>query len=282
MLSLRRFVHKFFANVNLLRLIQCFMKTLLFLSFVLLFVQTSNAQLTKDVTWLDVSLKGGFGLSMLKNFNISNDDNVVAESFNSCTFAGLKIGTTTAEKLGIYLEADYISFNQKYNVSPNNNGPFTKSINMTALDNALVVRYNHYSGAFIEFGAKYSLLMSATAIYNIHATASSNGAVDVTADYKSSFMSLTGGLGMKIFQSTKDRYRINLFSRFTYGLTDMMKDASLNPVKSVEYTTGYAAPAKTTPFFLQLGLEFTYYAGYRSASSGIKKNVFGSSTWHFD
>jgi len=251
------------------------MKTPVIIAFIVLLFNTAYSQTSKDVTWLDVSLKGGFGLSILKNFNISNDDRVNMESFNQNQFLGIKIGTTTAENYGVYIESDYNNFNQKYNVLPPDNPQFNKTIYFQSLENSLMFRYCHFTGAFIEAGAKYSLLLGAKAFYS-----DINQELDEKANYKTSYMSLAVGAGLKIYQSNKDRYRINLFTRISYGLTELMKDPTVSPIRSLHYNVSYTTPAKTTPFFLQFGAEFTFYAGYRSAV-GNKRNIFGTSAWHF-
>lgn len=129
------------------------MRFLLLTAFSVVFSLNSYSQ-----AWVDVGLKGGYGLTQLINPNVWNDPLVVNKLSFGSSFGG-KLGLNFNLKYQITMDFLYSSAKQTYEFQPSNTSNFwEKQVTSHAFDMPLLFRHNAESGSYLEIGPQISFL----------------------------------------------------------------------------------------------------------------------------
>lgn len=247
--------------------------TILSILFMLLFVQNTFAQRGRagEINWFSASVKGGYGSTMLVNYNIFNDRYVKPSIFNSSYCYGGKLAFNFTNTVSINVEVIQNSLSQSYSVDSGVT-KFDKNIKISTFDIPVLMRFTSENKGFAEIGVAFSSLKSATDKYTNLSSDLGSGAVSYssTALMNGSATKLVIGIGSAIAKG--ETFDLNLGMRMTYSFSELAKDP-LYPFNDLYYAP-LNGPAKTNPFTIMAMLEFHYYLGYFATSSCGKRKGF--------
>jgi len=217
--------------------------------------------------YFDAGLKGGYGLTLLMNKNVTNDSHVVSEFSFGHMFGG-KIGLNFNEKYCINLDVSASSFNQAYTIK-GDSFRWDKAINIRTLDVAVLFR-NYVEGTYFEIGPQYSLVQKATE------TNSVLGGSDVKKNLEPSYYSAVLGFGAVL---GTDNVSLVMGFRATYALSDIVSDKGgrstvpAYPIDETFYKASYTTYKPSNPLTVRFMAELTFDLGYFTHSTCGKKRT---------
>ena len=229
------------------------MKKLLFI-----FVLIISTQMSFGQAWTDVGLKVGYGLSLLNNKNLFNDNQYVHE-VNGAYSLGAKAGVNIGEFNSITFDIGISQLKQNFNytVGSNENAvDYQNNIVWKNLDMYLMYR-NTRSSAYIEIGPMLSRIKKVTQTD----TGANFKDKDTKSFYSDKYLSAVLGFGGYVFGS--ERFTLMLGLRAHYAFQDMISDAG----QKANYPAPFGADKfdtyeKSNPIFIQAVMEFNFGLGF--------------------
>ncbi len=264
----------------------------IFISLLLLSIFSTQlfSQRFRKLTWLDLSAKIAYGNSVLVNSNTMHDKNISTDYFTRSLAFGGRLGVNFTEEWCLSSEIMSHRFGQNYGIDnggPANNIDYAKEVRISAIDAGLIGKYTFENIVYVEFGFKYSFINS-VATQNIFEIGSEIDSLahpnlkfaDLTKkEYSPHLLSAVAGVGLIIISLDKDRFRVNLGTRFCYSFKNIMKKQELSPLKdgiynlNKEYEEKYTEELNTKLFTGQITLEVNYFFGYYGKASCGKKRL---------
>ena len=252
------------------------MKNVLILFFSLL-VTTGFAQRhggNGEIKWLNFSVKGGYGGTMLFNSDVSSDGNATQDFLSPSFEFGGRFAIGYGDFVSIGVEVLSAGFGQSYSINDPNMQAYDKKQKFTSFDILPTIRYTSPYGFYFEAGPKFSTLKSASVENSLDgAFTDENSTQDYMANFTENFTSVVAGLGMAIHNG--DRLQLTIGLRGSYALGDFVENENYYVLNDNVYRPQGSFTAKTSPFTLKLMLEVNYIFGFwGDASCGRGRLMF--------
>ncbi len=249
------------------------MKKLILVMFCVSTFFISNAQ----EIWLDAGIKGGFGLTILGNKNLFDDNtysHLLSGSYNGGAKFGINFGTTH----GITFDAMLSRQNQKFDYTVGG-VDFSNELTWTNLDMYLLYRAS-MSGAYIELGPMLSNLRSMKQV-------DTGRILDASVDSAESFYSeksYHAVFGVGGYMAGAENFTVMVGLRAHYALDDFISErggagmTSPSPYPATVSQNTYDSYVETRPIFIEFMVELNFGIGYfaRTTCGGRKKFVGGN------
>ncbi|HYG49991.1 MAG TPA: outer membrane beta-barrel protein [Flavobacteriales bacterium] len=199
-------------------------------------------------SWMDIGIKGGWGLNFLYNKNMLDND-YTAKFSNGFTVGG-KLGWNFNESHEMTLDVMYYQFNQtfKYNRTDSSgtaSPEYTRNISFSGMQLFLLYR-NNKDGHYVEVGPSLTTVGNAKVTDDLGVTP----AQDNYAGFMQSHVGFTFGFG-GYFIGTEN-FGITMGFRANYAITDAVKDDGVTNFPAFEKFDSYTA---THPLTLMLVME---------------------------
>ena len=235
-------------------------KTLLILTLVI------SYQMAIGQAWTDIGIKVGYGMSLLNNKNLFNDNQYVHEVNGAYSF-GAKAGVNIGEFNSITFDIGISKLKQNFNYTVGVNDDAVEhqnNINWTNLDMYFMYR-NTRSSAYLELGPMLSTIKKVEQ----SDTGANFSNQDVTEFYSEKYLSAVIGFGGYVFGS--DRFTMIMGLRAHYAFQDMIGEKG----QAANYPATFGADqfptySKSNPIFIQAVMEFNFGLGFfaKTACSG--------------
>lgn len=238
--------------------------------------------------WVDLGLKGSYGVNMLYNKNI-NDDPEFNQQLSGGFNVGGKLGFNFNDFHEVTFDVLYYGFKQKYKYNvldpiDNSKPEYLRSVKFSGLDFLLMYRHNN-DGRYVEIGPQFSLIKSVSGTDDYPGNTFSS--IDLKEQMAPNFTSVVFGFGSYLIGT--ENFGITTGIRIGYSLTDLVgengKDhtypanasaypqAPVNGTGLVDRTYESYTPTKlmTAMFVMEMNLDFAYMA--RAKCSNKRKLV---------
>lgn len=226
-----------------------------------------------EIKWLSLSVKGGFGGTMLFNKDVSADKNVSQDFLSPSYEYGGRFGLTYGDYIGIGAEVLNGGFSQDYSIGDGINDPYTKTQKFKSLDIIFALRFTSPYGFYFEAGPKFSTLKSASVENSIDGNYTEDINGDYLLNFSEKFTSIIAGMGFAVYNG--DRLQVNLGIRGSYGIGNFQENEDFYVLNDGVYIPQGNFTAKTTPFNLKATLEVNYtFAFWGDASCGRGRLMF--------
>lgn len=216
--------------------------------------------------WLDIGLKGGYGLNFLANKNFYND-RAFSPNISLGYMYGGKIGINFNQTHALTIDVTSSLFSQSYNYSLFNADSITRTeYKRKIMFNSLsfLVMYRKASdGGYFEIGPQFSTITNARE--NDGFTQTTN--VDISKKLVKSFYSAVMGFGGYV--AGTDNFRLTLGFRFAYSLNDVI--SSEGRKTNFPSITQYESYKSSNPFSAMMVIEINYDVGYFTRSRCKKR-----------
>ncbi len=233
-----------------------------------LFLQQAYSQV-----WIDIAVKGGYGMSLLYNKNLL-DDGAYNHHLTGAGGFGGRLGVNIGESNGFTLEVMSRKMKQDfdYTIAGQN---FNTQVEWKNLDLYFLYRYNS-NRVFMELGPMLSLVRSVdhTDDNPLAATILSvTGAESYSEFYNDKYIS--GVFGFGGFLVGTEVVSLNLFFRVHYAFQDFINDKGQNP-EATGIIRSFPAPIRektydeyksTNPIFGEVGMELAFGLGQFARSN---------------
>lgn len=239
------------------------MRFLIFSTFTVLFSIQSLAQ-----SWIDVGLKGSYGLTQMYNKSIWENRKVVNKMSFGYNFGG-KIGINLNRKFEITTDFLFGKASQVFEYNTEG-GSHDEKLSYNQFDLPLLLRINSQTGNFFEVGPKVAWM------YN-HKEEFNGVSTDVDQYFNGSNFGFVIGMGSYML-GTKNTY-LTFGARLHVGLSDMISSEggqgtnTFYPVLNEEVEIEIDSYTKTVPVYFTLNMELNYDLGYLSRSK-CKRTAF--------
>ena len=218
-------------------------------------------------SWVDFGLKGGWGMTMLFNQKIF-DDQSVNHQISFAPNYGLKIGYNFGQEHEVTFDVMFSQFKQDfaYNISDTSSGTelkYTSSFQYKSTDFLLMYRHNN-NGSYFEIGPKFSLINSSSNNFSLNTVS----AFYDPSHIQPSITSLALGFG-SYFVGTEN-FGITGGLRLSYSFSDVISanGRSVNAPTYMNMDNG----GTNHPLFVQLIFEANYDLAYMAkAKCGRRK-----------
>ncbi len=214
--------------------------------------------------WLDVGLKGGYGLNFLVNKNLYNDHYFSPKLSSGYIFGG-KIGVNINQSHAITIDLTSSSLDQAYRYSLDSNvTTFTRSIGYNAL-NVNVMYRNTTNASYFEIGPQFSMISKTR--YSDDLTKTDK--LDIDTSFVKSYYGVAMGFGGYLIGT--ENFRVILGFRLSYALNDIISESGklINFPSFVKYEN--YSPSK--PLTAMMMLELNYDIGYFTKSNCKKRKT---------
>jgi hypothetical protein len=249
------------------------MRKVLAILFIFSTLSHAHAQM-----WVDLGLKGSFGVNMLFNKNI-NDDPEFNQQLSTGFNVGGKLGLNFNDFHEITFDFLYYSFNQKYKYNvldpvDNSKPEYLRSVKFSGLDFLLMYRHNN-DGRYVEIGPQFSLVKSISATDNY--PGSTFLSTDFASQFTPNFTSVVFGFGSYLIGT--ENFGLTTGVRLGYSFSDLVAESgqphsfpansssypespSGNGGSLVDRTYGSYTPTRllTAMFVMEMNLDFAYMA----------------------
>jgi hypothetical protein len=217
-----------------------------------LIIIASSFQLSQAQVWIELGAKGGYGLSLLYNKNIF-DDNSYNHQFTTGNGFGGKIGMNFGPTHGFTMDVMSRRMGQKFEYKIN--GAFNESqVKWKNLDLYLMYRYSS-SIVYLELGPMLSLVRSVDYTDSSYSLPIGINVEDLYAD---KYYSAVFGFGG--FLAGTETVSLNLGVRVHYALQDFIT-AEGQVQNFLAPTFTYTEYKQTRPLYIEVGLELTFGLG---------------------
>lgn len=248
------------------------MKHITTLVLLIMSIQFAQAQL-----WIDVGVKGGYGMSLLANNNIFNDASY-NHQFTAGNGFGGRVGLNFGENHGFTMDVMSRKMKQNFEYTLlNDNTFYTNTISWKNLDLYLLYRYSSQK-VFIEFGPMLSLVRSVEQVDDNPFFLFS----DVEDYYSDKYYSAVLGFGG--FLVGNEVFSLNFGVRIHYALQDFISEegqspplGGLNSFPAPIRSEIYSDYKETRPVYIEVGLELSFGLGeFARTSCSNRRHWFWS------
>lgn len=239
-----------------------------FLGFPILFFVFSFS--VKAGSWLDVGIKGSFGIHQLHNQNVWENRAIVHMISYGNNFGG-KIGLNLDIHHQFTLDVLYGNASQNYEIN-DETGAYNKKLNFTELNFPLLYRFNSQQGFYYELGPQLNYYLGFKERVDALTT-------NVTNYFEKSSIGLVLGMGT-YFAAINNMYLL-LGGRFHLGLSEVLnaqggKNSAqfYYPILNDEIILSSSNSSKTFPFMLSFNAELNFDLAHLAAKSNCKRSAF--------
>lgn len=218
--------------------------------------------------WVDVGLKGNYGISHLFNVGVLNNPNYAAMFTYNGSYGG-KVGFNIGEFHEITFDGMWGKFGQNYDYSieiePEDHEPFTGSIGFKTTELILMYRNNN-EGRYFEVGPSYTLVKGAAANFG-HLSVQPDDPDALIQPYTSMVM----GFGAYVMGT--DYFGITMGFRMSYALTDITTTKG-QAADFPSFMTNEEEYTQTHPLFFGVSMEANFDLAYLAkANCGKRKKL---------
>jgi hypothetical protein len=210
---------------------------------------------TSAQNWVDIGIKGGYGLNLLYNQNAFDDKNVIPKISTGYNYGG-KIGFNLGENNEITFEVLSGRFNQNYDMrrmQPDSTFiTYGYNLSYQTLDFLPMYR-NNKDASYFEIGPQYTMVKSP-----VSGNSLTNGSTDISNYVVKNYYSAVVGFGA--YMAGTENFGITFGLRLAYSLNDLMNSAGKG--MNFPYGTNYATYKTSNPFSAMFVMEFNYDLGY--------------------
>jgi hypothetical protein len=240
-----------------------FMKKITFLALLFIFSNIIYAQ-----SWVDIGLKGGYGLDFLINKNISTDETHSSTFAFGYTYGG-KLGWNFNEAHAVTLDVLYTGFGKNYEyytLNPTDSTKknfYTKNFKFNSLD--FLLMYRHVKNAsYFEIGPMVSSVKKASATDNQPGSKFDGDISDNLV--KTNYSAVIGAGGML---AGTENFRVILGFRVMYTFNDIVSADG----QKYNFPSGnkYNSYSQSNPISAMMVMEFNYDLGFLAKSNCKKK-----------
>ncbi len=239
------------------------MKKILFIISFFLLILSANAQRNSNLTWFTLSLKGGYGTSLMFNQPSFDDANITYAYYSPSYFYGGRFGILFTDNVGVSFVAGMNNLSQTYDV--NGFVDYQTNIKLKSFDYGFMLDLQSPTGFYFDIGPKFATLKNADLTKTTEGLSVTD---DRIAKFRSQFTSLAFDIGLKALMTDLFEIKVGVSGAYTFS--------------NVVNSTGYIIPADnylyyvptyldetTNPIQLMFGVEFTYVFGkFGKASCG--------------
>lgn len=216
--------------------------------------------------WLDVGVKGGYGISMLYNKNIFDDPSYNHKLSGAYAFGG-KIGINFGEFHEVTFDVMSSSFRQNFtfNITDTTDGSspeYASNITYKALDLMLLYRNNN-NGGYVEIGPSVSLIKSATHSDDFMRFSEA----DAIDNWNKTNYGVVFGFGAYMFGT--ENFGITMGARFNYIVSDAI--SQIGQSNNFPTNKSYETYTASHPFSAMFIMEFNYDLGYLAKANCSKR-----------
>ncbi len=259
-----------------------FLIFVLILSVALCFGQRKKRNSESTIKWLSLAAKGGGGISMLLNNDVSNDKNINFEPLNLAYTLGGRFGVTYGDYVGLFFEMMYTSYGQQYSFNKENKAAteYKKDLKLTSMDYLVLLRYTGDYGFYAELGPQFTNVSSLTETNSINRS-EFRSTENIKNNYNSSYTSMVLGFGLSLFRG--ERIAVTLGLRGTYSFSDFVLENNAGTDKYYVLDDGVYDPRRdnltfspkepTNPFTTFVILDVNYYFGFWGDAACGKKRL---------
>ena len=244
------------------------MKNIFLVLFTLL-ITTAFAQRHRgngEIKWLNISVKGGYGGTMLFNSDVSGDGQVTQDFLSPSYEFGGRFAIGYGDNLSLGVEALSSGFGQDYSIKAPNFESYDKTQKFTSFDLLVALRFTSPYGFYFEAGPKFSTLKAASIKNSITGENFVDGIQPEYIDnFSEKFTSIVAGMGFAIHNG--DRLQVTLGLRGSYAIGDFVAEESDYYVLADQV---YLQPSST--FTAIFGKLFSHWCRYKRRLSSYKKN----------
>ncbi len=225
------------------------MKKIIFLLLVMIGFYQVNAQI-----WLDAGVKGGYGIALMNNQNIF-DDNTYSHTISGSYNVGFKAGINFGRVSGLTGELLFSQMKQNFNYTIDSED-FINDIKWSNIDYYILYRAS-LTGAYIELGPMIS---------NIRAVNQTDTGTDLNDASVASFYTdqyLSGVFGVGGYLAGNDTFTVMVGLRAHYAFQDMINEAGMvNNYPATRVKNPYSSYTETNPIFVEFMVEFNWGIGH--------------------
>ena len=215
--------------------------------------------------WLDIGIKGGYGLTMLYNQNIF-DDNAYNHQLSGGYGFGGKLGVNFGESHEVTFDVMSSSFKQgfKYSIIDSTDGSpeYNSEVTYKALDLILMYRNNN-EGRYFEIGPVLSLIRSGNQSDEFLRYTNA----DASDSWTKNGYGVAMGFGAYLFGT--DNFGITFGARFNYMISDAISQIGQQNNFPVNKT--YNTYKASHPFSAMIIMEMNYDLGYLAQANCSKR-----------
>ncbi len=216
--------------------------------------------------WLDIGIKGGYGISLLYNQNILDDPAYNHRIAGAYTFGG-KLGLNFGERHEVTFDIMSSSFNQDFNFSISDSvdggtQEYQSNIGYKALELMLLYRNNN-NGAYTEIGPSMSMIRSANYSNDFEGVSG----IDAMENWNKTNFGIVLGFGA--YMVGTENFGITLGARFNYIVSDAI--SSFGQQNNFPTNTNYDTYKASHPFSAMMVMEFNYDLGYLAQANCSKR-----------
>ena len=164
----------------------------------------------KSNPWIDIGLKGSYGISSLFNNNLLNEKNL-QYSLSTGYAAGLKIGFNLNTVFALNIEGAMTQLGQKYQGTHPDFRDWNNNVKLNYFELPVLIKITKNEWSFVEFGIKTSMLKSA-----------SDNLGNISDFFNKSNFSAIFGFGQMLFAT--NGFYVSMGPRFTYGFNDLISE----------------------------------------------------------
>jgi len=217
--------------------------------------------------WLDIGLKGGYGMNFLINSNFYND-RYFSPKFSWGYMVGGKVGINFNETHAVTIDISTSSFDQSFSYSRLNadssRSDYTRSMGFNAL-NFLVMYKKTSNASYFEIGPQYSIINKTRGSDNFTQTKN----MDISENLVKAYYSAVMGFGGYLIGT--ENFSVSLGCRFSYTLNDIISEKG----KQINFPalTKYDSYKSSNPLSVLMIVELNYDLGYLATSKCKKKKT---------
>ena len=219
-------------------------------------------------SWLEVGLKGGYGLDFMINKNLSNDITHTMKFSYGYTYGG-KLGWNFNEAHAVTLDVLYTGFSQSYEyykLNPDSTKSFyKKSFAFNSLDFLLMYRHTK-NASYFEIGPQFSTIKKAN---GTDSNPGSKFVGDVSSNLSKTYYSAVIGAGGLL--AGTENFRVILGIRVLYALDDIISQQGQN--NNFPSGNKYGSYQKSNPLSAMMVLEMNYDLGFLAKTNCKKKKT---------
>jgi hypothetical protein len=238
------------------------MKKIIIVTLFIFSLSNLNAQ--KNLTWFFISLKGGYGTSMLYNKASFDDQNIIYSFYSPSYYYGSRFGFLFGDHLGVSAEISMNNFSQNYNIETQNSS-FKQLAQLSSFDYAIYLNLKASTGIYFNIGPNFSNLKSADLTTTDN---NSKSKKSIISKLSPNFNSLVVELGLTPIMT--DLFEMRIGIRGNYSFDNIISEPTyIIPIDNrIRYSPNYT-DEKTNPIQLMASVEFIYVFGrYGRASCG--------------
>lgn len=243
------------------------MKTLKIISIFFLFPLVCWGQRNSgNVTWFTLSLKGGYGTTILFNQPSFDDSKVEYKYFSPSYLVAGRFGLVFGDYVGFSFDAGINDFSQGYIVNSNLNRIFKAS----SFEYGVMLNFQSATGFFFDIGPKFVDLNKATISDN------TSSMLDILGHIEQKYMKVNIGVGIKPVMA--DLFEVKIGLNASYSVSSIVSESGfiIPTFSNTDYIPSYTNEA-THPLQVMLGVELTYVFGrYGRASCGKYRFMFNN------